>query len=536
MKAEELDPQLLGDLEDAYRALVAMGPVASFPWHTQQQYALRADTDIIVVLGGNRSGKTETARGILSRLVRREGPVYKRLIRPEGRPLKIWVVPQTMEKYWSNWEQKTLQALAGLDFTYNSTPSPCFTWNDDKGGGTIWGKSQDQNFRTFESDEVDLIIFDEEPEDQRVFTSAMTRFATTNGVAVLAYTPLLGLTWTYSTFYLPVVKDRYKIADRVWKRGSSVTVVQMGMADNPEAVLGGGVRRLKDDPSITEAERVARLYGTYGFTEGLLIPDFALLTTSEDNPYVITREDFESRILPYRSLNWYLLADPNKRHGALLAAFDHDGNRYYAGEHYAEGLPDTRHADEYRRLLGMWELDPRDVEVFADPGGAGAQAIINLAETGFFAKPVPKDPGSVAASIKRLRRAAYLDPRHRHPVTGQSPAPHAYFIDTLHSEWTHNGLDFAESRLMWEFRQYRQKKAGPGGQPVAPDTPVKEHDDVVDCARYLELVHPESPVPPKDISVQKAREQLDELSRKEAEEFDKVLEQTENRRQSRYYP
>lgn len=510
------------DVQALYEELERLGPVASFPWHQQQEVALRAATDVVMIVGGNRSGKSQGAQGIMSRLIRREGPIYERLRSPIGRPLLIWVAPQTFEKYKSVWEDYCRKALVGMDYEYVQSPHPVFRWRDKYGGGSIWGKAQEQGFRSFENDAVDLIIFDEEPEDQRLFNSAMTRFSTTNGVCVLAFTPLLGLTWTYGRFYLPAVKTEYQIGERAWRRGNSITVVQMGMADNPEAVKGGGVARMLADAAMHPAEKDSRLFGKYGFTEGLLIPHFALLTAQSDSIYLVDTLPRGGGV----TYDWYLTADPNKRHGALLTAIDSAGNRFYCAEHYAENLPDTAHARAYGEMLGKFDLSVTDVDIYADPGGAGAQAIINLAEVGYPAKPITKDPGSVAASIKRLRRAAHIDPNHVHPVDGRRGAPHVYFLRDLQSTWMEEGLQMTESRLMWEFRQYRQKQSKDGAA-VAPDTPVKEKDDVVDCARYVELAHPEAPTASRRDYTAEARAKLDSVSRQEAEEFERMADRTE---------
>lgn len=263
------------ELAELTRALDYLGLLASFPWHKQQQFALASATNTVVVLGGNRSGKSQSGLGIVSRLVRREGPIYRRLKDP-ARPLKIWVSPQTLEKYLSVWEPRLIgQVFNGLDFDYKQSPNHVFTWHDPHGGGTLWGKSQEQGFMAFESDEVDLIVLDEEPADKRIYTSCEQRLATTNGVIVFTFTPLLGMSWTHGTFYVPCVKDVFKVADRVWKRGNALTLIQMGMADNPAAVAGGGVARLKDNPAITMSEKNTRLFGTYGYAEGLIFPQFA---------------------------------------------------------------------------------------------------------------------------------------------------------------------------------------------------------------------------------------------------------------------
>ena len=284
MPVTEERPLSADELAQLTRALDYLGLLASFPWHVQQQFALAAATNTVVVLGGNRSGKSQAGLGIVSRLVRREGPIYRRLKDPQNRPLKIWVSPQTLEKYLSVWEPRLIgQVFAGMDYQYVQSPHHRFTWDDPCAkGNTLWGKSQEQGFMAFESDEVDLIILDEEPADKRIYTSCEQRLATTNGVIVFTFTPLLGMSWTHGTFYVPVVKPQYQVRDRdgnaidrVWKRGNALTLIQMGMADNPAAVAGGGVARLRENPAITEAEKQTRLFGKYGYAEGLIFPQFA---------------------------------------------------------------------------------------------------------------------------------------------------------------------------------------------------------------------------------------------------------------------
>ena len=288
-----VDPDVLAEIlgTDPWRGferdIEKRGPLSTFPWHKQQEWALTAATNTVMVLGGNQSGKTTVGAGVVARLVRREGPIYRRLRNPEKRPLRIWVSPQTDEKYESNWEPRLVgDVFAGTTFDYKRSPA-VFRWEDEvtRSRGLppneLWGKSQKQGFLAFESDVVDLIVFDEEPEDPKVYNSSLQRFSTTNGVCLLAFTPLLGLSWTYSRLLVPTKKPEYKVADRVWRRGNAVTVIQMGMADNPSSIEGGGVARLRSDPGIMEAERRTRLYGEYGFAEGLIFPMYADLMMEE---------------------------------------------------------------------------------------------------------------------------------------------------------------------------------------------------------------------------------------------------------------
>jgi phage terminase large subunit-like protein len=275
-------PLSAAEAQQLARDLDYLGLLVNFPWHVQQQFALAAATNVVDVLGGTQSGKTQVGMGIVSRLVRREGPIYRRLKDPESRPLKTWVSPQTFEKYKSNWEPRLIgQVFHGLQYEYVQSPQPVFRWHDavtkrlGAGPNELWGKAQEQGFMAFESDVVDLIVMDEEPADKRIHTSSVQRFATTNGVLVYTFTPLKGMTWTHGMFYVPTVKDEYKVADRVWRHGNAITLIQMGMADNPASVAGGGVARLQQDPGITQAEKNTRLYGHYGYAEGLIFKEFA---------------------------------------------------------------------------------------------------------------------------------------------------------------------------------------------------------------------------------------------------------------------
>jgi len=482
----------------------------TFPWHRQQQLLLAAHTDIIVALGGNQSGKTQGGVGVLARLVRREGPIYRRLRNPQ-RPLKVWVAPLTGEKWRSNWEPRLRnEALVGMGASYSESPYPVFEWQDEHGGGTIWGKSQEQGYRAFEGDPVDLVILDEEPDDVRIYSSCMQRFATTNGVLLFTFTPLLGMDWSYADLYEPTAKPEYQRADRCWVHGN-ITLIQMGMADNPSAK--DGAARLDRDPVIKDQEKRTRLYGEYGFVEGMMFPmlqdwrDYYIAQLPEGRPY-----------------SWILTADPNKRHGGLLTAIDHLNNRFYVDEHFVVGRSDVQHAQAYKQMLAQWHCQNADLA--ADPGGAGAQSIINMAEQGLFFRAVPKDAGSVKASIDLLLRAAWKDPTHRHPVTGHLGAPHLYFCGTLwKSAWQGHVND---SRLVWEVQRYRQKPNSP------PGTPIKLDDDLMDCARYVELIRPFAPAEP-DIETVKLKAKLDDISWREREESEKILDRASHPRKDRKY-
>jgi len=491
----------------------------TFPWHHQQLIGLHARTDIVMVLGGSQSGKSTLGAGIVGRFIRREGPMYQRLRNPK-RPLKVWVAPLTLEKWRSNWEQRLLaDVFTGLGASYSQSPHPVISWADEYGMNTLWGKSQDQGFMAFESDAVDLIVLDEEPADVRLYGACMQRFATTGGALVLAFTPLLGMDWTYARLYEPVAKPEYQRSDRVWKStpkgdNAGVTIIQMGMADNPAAA--DAAKKLAADPVISEQEKRTRLYGEYGFVEGLIFPQF---------------QDWKRYYLPSlplgRPYSWVLAIDPNKRHAGVLFALDHEGNWYAVAEHYEVGKPDSYHAGKYAELLARHHCP--NAYIVADPGGSGAQSILNMAEEGIFAAAVPKDAGSVKASIDVVARMAWVDPSHWHPTAmdergkRQFGAPRLYFVGSL---WTSNWEGHTnDSRLVWELQRYRW-------QQNVPFKPIKQDDDCTDCLRYLALVRPFQPDEPNMVQ-ERLRERLDPLSFREAKDSKEVMGKAASGRYSR---
>ena len=159
----------MSDPGQLQRDLDYLGMLVSFPWHTQQLAALNASTDVVVILGGTRAGKSQNALGIVSRLVRREGPIYRRLRKPENRPLKIWIAPLTFEKYQSVWEPRLIgDVFKGIKYDYVTSPHHVFKWDDACAkGNCLYGKTSDQGYMSFESDEVDLVIFDVSPRIRR---------------------------------------------------------------------------------------------------------------------------------------------------------------------------------------------------------------------------------------------------------------------------------------------------------------------------------------------------------------------------------
>ena len=521
----QLDPEEIDVLRGAFRRTLdkkrSADPAGHFPWHRLQDWVFGAPNlfinpvRIILGVGGNRSGKSKLAMGILSQLLRRTSPLNKQLlttdpitgdirVKQPSDPLRIWIVPPTGEKYREDW----VHPADGMGIRYwmgdrflkhRQSPDNVFlgappgvdpfladgTIDEDK-CDRILGKSQDQDLLTFESSEVDVAFFDEEPSDPDIVTSTMMRIATTNGVVVFAYTPLMGLSWSYDLWWKPLIKQRraVKVADRCWidvpkdPEMGAIICVQMGMADNPRARVYA--KEVMLDPHRSEAEKMARVYGEYGFVAGALISALAGIDVEHPN---VDHEVYVVDELPeaFHINRWILVADPNKSYGAVLACVDDDGNVFLVAEHLEESWPNRMHSAAFKVMCKKYASGP--VEEYADPGSAGGQSIIDLNDFGHDFSPVVKGPGSVSRTIKRVRGLAWVDPVHTHPITRKTGSPRLFFYRPgLVQPRMDRGILIYNPRVAEQLSQARQKEKS------APDTPDKdsvEKLDLFDCVRYI---------------------------------------------------
>lgn len=502
---------------------VMADPVKFFRWHDQQRWFLfdaatlvSGPIRVMILLGGNRAGKSAAGKGLIGHVIRRQSPINRQLlttdpitgevrVKDETDPLRIWVVPPTMEKARSDWasppDRLGIQHWMG-DLFHEEKKNPDHVFYS-KLGDEVWLKSQDQKIETFETSEVDIAIVDEEMQDEAKINSILMRLATSNGVLVMTFTPLHGLSWSWRRWYKPLVEEGRAdpIGDRQWiyrpSKGANVVIVQVGMRDNPKARTYAD--EVEADREMSEAEKAARLYGQYGFVEGALLPKLAGLDLysprDDQRPYIVERlpgevyqnKHGERTVVRGGISRWYLVADPNKSYGAILSCTDYDGNLYFVKSHLKVAWSDMQHAEAFK---AMEEKYVRDAPIFryADPGSAGAHSIVNLSKLGLYFMPIEKPGGSVSASIKRLRGMTFIDPDHSHPITGEKGAPRVYFYrpGLLEEEYL-DGRKLVGSPLCEQLSLARQSDR----ETDAPDTPhkdIKNKLDLFDCARYTALV------------------------------------------------
>jgi hypothetical protein len=525
-----LESQLLAELERRER----QDPVSFFPWHEHQQWVLhdamkeaKKDVRVVLACGGNRGGKSALGKGIFSEFVRRKSELAHKLrttdrLTGEVRrkhdkdPVTVWIIPPTLEKARQDWVSPSdgysvRYWLGDLFMAEKKSPDHIFYSRPpglspeeaqryyDEGeferlDKTIL-KSHDQDLLSFEASAVDLCIVDEEIQDEAKWNSMLLRIGTPNGTIVMCYTPLYGLSWSYDRYWRPLVKggvareygERRWISDRT--KGACVVATQFGAADNPLAAEYA--EEIENDPGMSDAEKNARLYGEYGFVEGALIPALSgidIVSPEKDHRiYVLDKLPPDTDVE-----EWLLVTDPNKSWGATLSLITHNGDVIFVSEHLEEAWPDRKHAASFKTMERKHVKPWQSLRRVADPGSAGAQAIVNMQDLGVPFMNVEKGKGSVAAGVKRMRSYAWVDPEHPHPITGELGAPRLYFYRPgILSRWRDkNGRLNISCRLADQISMARQTD----NDSAPPDTPhkdVRSKLDLFDCGRYtcMEIRH-----------------------------------------------
>lgn len=527
-------PEMLDRLDMALRYEAEKrqreNPVGWFPWHRIQTWLLNSPSyvdrpvRVILAAGGNRGGKTKVGMGFISDIQRRNSPINDQLItndpvtgkirvKNDTDPLNFWVIPPTLEKARLDWlqpsDQMGLTYWLGDNFVdmqhspdlmlYAKPPGLSDDMARLKDGSLIKRnldkivmKSQDQKLLSFESSAVDVAVFDEEVQDEKKWNSVMLRLATNNGLAIMCYTPLHGLSWSYDRYWQPLIEAgrAEMIEERCWihepSKGSVVVAAQFGSADNPMAKVYA--EEIEADPGMSEAEKAARLYGQYGFVEGSLVPALSgldVLHPKEDHKiYVVDRLPGSDKKDLSRIFQWFLVADPNKSFGAVLGALDTEGNIFLVTEHLEESWPDRLHVEAFKKMEKRWVRNG-PIRRMADPGSAGAHSIINMSDLGMLFETIEKGAGSVSDGVKQLRSYAWVDPSHKHPLTREVGAPRLYFLRPgMVTEWFDNGHIHRSCRTAQQISMARQTD----NADAPPDTPHKSSKsklDLFDCVRYL---------------------------------------------------
>lgn len=219
-----------------------------------REYALRRikkkkGASIIVIFGGNRSGKTECGAGIVAQ-------VFKDLVRK-----RIWC--GTLSDISVKVQQRKLSELIRLrDIEYGEY-NAVRGWKNrtiiSKSKNVIYFKTYEQGASSFQGDDIDVAWFDEEcPYD--VFQETMIRLGDRQGVMLLTFTSLQGFT---------------RLVNRLWDTNdTNVKSTILTFLNNP--FLSNEVKA-QLEASIDPDEIASRRDGKPSLREGLIYKNYSQL-------------------------------------------------------------------------------------------------------------------------------------------------------------------------------------------------------------------------------------------------------------------
>lgn len=442
------------------------------PHPTSQRDALgrlmRWSVSIAFLLGGNRSGKTESgAEWAIAQAMGRDHPAVQAWIRRNGWDPADVAIPEGPGVVWvgSVSFSDALEYLRPKLDKY--LPEGCVrrNWGAEKqatvdlpGGGRIVSKAYAQGRKAWQGAGIRAAWLDEEPEDEGLVDETLMRLSDQGGRILFTMTPLLGLSWPYHRWIAP------------WEQGQAEDdqhVEEIHGVDNPWIDQGFLIRRLQ---AMDPATRAKRGMGRFQAARGLIYPMFSMDLHVADAPWdgPLPPPDWpRKRVIDFGATNPFCVL--------WFAKDPSTGTSWVYREHYQAEQSLAWHARRIREAetcpacdgLGM-EEDGTDCPVcggegreyiphsasLADP--ADRQARIDLARQ----HGIPTRPANKAVRAGILATQAALAPE---------PVPRLRFVRG------------ATPNTLREIRGYQWRKATGTRDP---DEPVKKDDHAMDCVRY----------------------------------------------------
>jgi phage terminase large subunit-like protein len=439
--------------------------------HQFQAGAHQNDADILIVLGGNRSGKSHFAMAealdvALGRQVWKKhrsirhgmGPVvwyimpsiptFKRAIEP-----KFWaMVPR---KYLLDWNKQDKVATFR---TQQGTISKLHFLSAEMRQIRLQGAS------------VDLVIMDETP-DEDVFKEANIRLVDRKGRMIMVFSPI-----DIKSFW---VRDKLIVPAQVGER-HDIEIVSMPVADEDGKVQVPHLDQEDVDRMFRQypdpADREARIYGRFTSRQGLVYKQF--------QPEVHLLPRF--RIPESWSRFW--VVDPQyHRFAALQYAVDEKGTYYVTDEYFSQ--------DETLsvRAARIWAVTCDDYKpsgslpLYVDSANPQDIAELNWhfrrigAKLGAIPLPMQKQ---IDKMLLRSQSLLETDEDRAYPeLAGASfknvfGAPRMFIFEDLYSDWTLADRRMACSRLLWEITHMAW------GVDNKPDKKSADGADCCDCFIY----------------------------------------------------
>ena len=412
--------------------------------HEFQERIHRSRSNLTLVLGGNRTGKSYAS--VAEALLYCEGrSTYAEV--PEA-PNTVWYVVPTSAVFHDAVEPILDQLINWNNVKSYNKQNKRYRF---KNGSTLAIKTSDQRQKRLVGAAVDLVIADE-PLPKQVYEELAARLISTNGRMLMVMTPVSEKMdewlWVRDDLYIPS-----RSGDR-----PDIEIINMPVVDkdgNP-AVPHMSKKQIEmyiqqyPDPET----RAARMYGEFIIRGGLVFEGL------DDDINIV--EPFE---IPDHWHKW-LICDPQyHRFAVLLFTVDPDGNYYVIDEYFSTDEPMALRADRIKAMVGYTD---RDLPLYVDY--ANPQDIQELnyhfsrngADIGAVPLPMQKRVEDMVLRVHAMLEA-HPD-RKYHRATGMGDiygAPRLMFFNDLQSSWKHEGRVIVGSRLLWEMKRLSWKKNKP---------------------------------------------------------------------------
>jgi phage terminase large subunit-like protein len=478
---EQLTP-LLAELLATRARLRKDRPLDFFVFKNPKQEAFsRSQKRVRVMIGGNRSGKTEIGTAESSwwaegrhpfRKVPKNGKgwiisldftVQRDILQPKFQkwlsPRRIVDVSHRLRNVWDR-----IVLTCGI---CRMPPKRRKQGGASDGGEleewwcgrcgvqapTIVFKSIDQGRSKFQGADLDYAWFDEEP-PQDIFQEVRARLVDRKGSMWLTFTPIEGgMSWSFDGLYNRKGKD------------PDLDVIETTTFDN-SALDREEVQKWAD--SITDpAERDIRVYGRYATLSGLIYKEWDAQYNEVDVlPSAFLSEDGTIR----EGFDTYCGIDTGRCFAATFWVVDFFGNVWGFDEHFSEDASTRANARAIHSICRKWGIWP---SFFIDPR---TQQDVDLGEEGI---PCNKPPDTeVYDGIQVVKN--YITARKE-----MSDHPRIIIV--------RSGMP----GLLWERERYQWAPPAKSGLSAgAPrQQPLKKNDHRLDSGRYVLQTRPQPSTP-----------------------------------------
>jgi phage terminase large subunit-like protein len=450
--------EILQQIHEVRRA----NPLAVFSPYPAQQDFLASDARTRLLIGGNQIGKTTTCQ--VDNIVQ---AVDEDAVPAHLRPFKRWQPPffcRIMAPGFSS----TIEQVVHVKLR-ELLPA-------DQLRGNSWARAYDKKLAVlrfkngswfqFASYEQDLdklggvtlhrVCFDEEPPIEH-FRESRIRLVRYGGDIIAGYTPTLGLSWSYDSWYVPWEQNGFKPFVEPGTEGDMVSVHRASMDDNPYLTEADIAFVLADVP---DEYKEARKKGLFVALHGLI--------------YQFSKAH---HVVPSRPLrqpaNVVVGIDPGMRYAVAVVwvAVDAHGRLTVFDELLEDGLDVSQTAERIHRINAYHGVTPFMYVI--DPAArnrvhqTGRSDQMEYADNGILTVPGQNDR---TAGMNRVKW-----------FLSESPAsgPRLQVMDRC-------------SELIREFGRYRWKDPPKSGEETR-EAPVKKDDHLLDALRYVVMSRPYRP-------------------------------------------